>query len=434
MTRLNTILLLCILASCERWAEPPIPQVDYSDSQSPVIHESRSVIDSWYIGSVSLGEVINFKIQVTDTGNLVSNIYSRQVEKNWECNSSDSSLECSPYSLTEQCTAYYRDQVGRGSHFFDLSARENWPFRILIAGKEQRLSDSYTFHPPHLSTSLSVSEAMLSSGDDLTLEVIKPPGDLVEVGFMGFGKCQEVERRDLDIDPPKHDRPWSIFKWPNRKIDLQTTRVIHATLTREPQMPDQGLVVQGKWVLPNLKSGEVLHLQINAYKEENQWSEVYPKDTLAFWQARRCMRYFSNEELDCTPWEDKINSCKALYRKFKGVKETPIVLSERHEWPFKFSVGGVEYQLSNDYFFEGTTLYASLSIAPEMLSFGNDLTLEVIQPQQAEIKIGFLGYDESHCPGFGEEDFYTTANENSISIISSIRNRLNINIGRQSHD
>ena len=434
MIRLSTLLFFCIcmLSSCERWAEPPALEVDYFDSKPLTIHESRPVIDSWYIGSVAEGEVINFNIQVVDTGKLVSDIYPRQVEKNWKCRRSEDLPECSPYSLTRQCTAYYRDQMGQGSRFFDLSERENWPFRVLIAGKEQFLNDSFTFSSPNLYATLRVTGAMLTHGDDLILKVIKPPG-LVEVGFMGFGKCQEIAREDLDIDPSEQKR-WPISKRRNREVDLQTNRILHATLTREQKKLDQGQVVRNKWTLPNLKAGEALQFQISAHVEKNQWSKVYSKDALAFWQSRKCVGLFFDEKLDCTRWEEQINNCKALYRTFTGVKKIPFVLKERHQWPFILSIGGIEYQLADDYSFEDTTLYASLTLTPEMLSFGNDLVLEVIQPQQTEVKIGFLGYDEDHCTGFDEEGFHTTANKNSVSIISSTTNHLNILVRRQHHE
>ena len=185
---------------------------------------------------------------------------------------------------------------------------------------------------------------------------------------------------------------------------------------KETVMPSRSVVEQelvrnetvfGKWLISEVKAGEIIHFEIKAIEEGEQFSEVYSKIVKSFWESRKCHELLGIKKISCTPWESNVGECEVRYRDSKGLGERFLDLSMPATWPFEITVGGMPYSLDNDFSVGPTTLKGKLTITEKMVSHDNGLAIEVIEEESPIAYVGFVGFGE--CEGKDRANFKVEA-------------------------
>ena len=196
-------VIFLLLISCERWFES-----EHKVSSGPT-KKSNLVLDQWLISEVMAGDVVHFEIKVIESSEQFSKVYSKVVDSFWEsrkCNKKvGGGILCGSWrSNMGSCKALYRDFLGYGERFMDLSRPAIWPFKLTVGRVRYILDNDYTVGPTTLKGKLTITEKMTARGDDLAIEVIQAKPRDVHFGFLGFNECEGEGQRNFVVDASIH--------------------------------------------------------------------------------------------------------------------------------------------------------------------------------------------------------------------------------------
>ena len=211
MTKFTLILTLLSIWGCINSNQRKEKTVTTAKEVEHLL-EKEKVIDKLFITSVNAGEVFRFKIKGFETKNLFSDIYYKMVNSYWNIEECPSDFEnttsyCPELREGGLCELYYRDFMGETSHPIDFSKREDWPLQITVGTSNYPLDDEFAVEGDTLYATLTISQEMLTDGDDVRIEVIQEEVNKTQVGFQRFGTCEGKGERGFYVADFLHHYP-----------------------------------------------------------------------------------------------------------------------------------------------------------------------------------------------------------------------------------
>ena len=165
-------------------------------------------------------------------------------------------------------------------------------------------------------------------------------------------------------------------------------------------------VVSDILFITSVEVQEVISFKITGVERVNILGEVYSEQVKSSWKFWHC-RDHGPEQITSCRWKKRSGTCHAYYQDFLEYRKSPIGFFQREKWPFKVMIGGTSYPLDKEFNFDGSALYAKITVTKEMVANGHDLKMAVIQQESKIARTGFLRFGK--CEGRGERDFAANA-------------------------
>ena len=165
-------------------------------------------------------------------------------------------------------------------------------------------------------------------------------------------------------------------------------------------------IVSDTLFITSVEAGEAINFKIAGLERGNIFGEVYSKQVKSSWKFWHC-RDVGPEQITSCHWKKRSEKCQIYYQDFLEYRERIVDFTEREKWPFKIMVGGTSYPLDEEFNFDGSTLYARITVAQEMVIDGHDLKIMVTQQESSMARAGFLKFGK--CEGKGKKNFTANA-------------------------